>query len=245
MPAKDWFTHFFEGTPSHLWSKFATTEMTEAEALFFMDVLKLERGNQVLDVPSGGGRHAIAIALRGMDVTGVDISQEMIRKSTPHVSSNLRFERHDMRSLPYENQFDAAYCAGNSFGYFEPDDTLCFLQSVSKALKTGGRFLIDTSLAAETYLVTGGVKEWVEVDDTIMLIENHYVALQSRLDSNLTFLRNGAVERRTASHYVHTAGEMVRMLSSVGLTAVDSYSTTGGDPFELGCERLFLISEKH
>lgn len=244
MPSRDWFTKFFEGTPSDLWTKFASHEMTQAEAHFFGEVLALKPGDSALDVPCGNGRHAIALSARGIEITGVDLSTEMLDRCATNATGNLRFERHDMRDLPYDNQFDAAYCAGNSFGYFEPADTLCFLQGVSRALKPGGRFLIDTSMAAETYLITGGVKEWVEVEDTIMLIENRYVPLESRLDSDLTFLRNGEVLRHTASHHVHTIGEIGRMLASVGMTAITAFSTTDGDAFELGCERLFLVAQK-
>lgn len=77
-----------------------------------------------------------------------------------------------------------------------------------------------------------------------MLIENRYVPLESRLDSDLTFLRNGEVLRHTASHHVHTIGEIGRMLASVGMTAITAFSTTDGDAFELGCERLFLVAQK-
>lgn len=251
MHAADWFTEFFQGVATDLWTLFASPEMTAAEAEFFVAQLQLQPGASVLDVPSGNGRHAIALAQQGFKVTGVDISAEMLSKSQDDArqagltdNSVIRFESHDMRELAFKQQFDGAFCAGNSFGYFTPDDTMRFLQGVAAALKPTGRFLIDTSMAAESFFVTGGVKEWVEVGDILMLIENVYLPTEARVDSNLTFLRNGKSEKRTASHYVHTVGEIVRMLGAVGLVTVAAHATIDGDPFELGCDRLFLVSQK-
>lgn len=245
MPTEEWFTQFFEGVATDLWTRFTTPEMTAAEVSFFVAVLHLDEGQRILDVPSGNGRHAIALAQCGFDVTGVDISEAMLAFCQQHIWDRLRFEHHDMRSLPYEQQFDAAFCAGNSFGYFIPEDTQRFLDSVARALKPGGRFLVDTAMVAETYLVTGGVKEWVQADDIIMLIQNNYVPLQSRLDSELTYLHKGQVEKRLASHHIHTIGEIVRMLAAAGMTAEETYSNTDGDAFEIGAERLFLVARKN
>lgn len=251
MHTADWFIEFFQGVATDLWTQFASPEMTAAEAEFLMAELQLQPGASVLDVPSGNGRHAIALAHEGFRVTGIDISQEMLSQSVLDARKAglvdcglIRFESHDMRELAFDQQFDGAFCAGNSFGYFTPDDTLRFLRGVALALKPGGRFLIDTSMAAESFFVTGGVKEWVEVGDIVMLIENVYVPTDARVDSILTFLRDGKSEKRTASHHVHTVGEIVRMLASVGLVTVAAHATIDGDPFELGCDRLFLVSQK-
>lgn len=246
MQTAEWFAEFFHGVATDLWTQFATPETTAAEVDFFVDVLDLHLSpdRAVLDVPSGNGRHALAMAERGLKVVGVDISDEMLAESAKHASNNLRFERCDMRELKFAGEFEAVLCAGNSFGYFGYEDTMRFFKGVSAALKPEGRFLIDTSMAAESFLVNGGVKEWVEVGDIYMLIENEYVAVESRLDSQLTYLRNGIVEKRTASHYVHTVGEITRMLAASGLRAEEAYCNLDGDPFELGSDRLFLAATK-
>lgn len=246
MQTAEWFAEFFHGVATDLWSQFATPEVTQAEVDFFADVLDLHLSpdRAVLDVPSGNGRHAIAMAERGLQVTGIDISEEMLAESRKHASDNLRFEHCDMREMQFNSEFDAVLCAGNSFGYFNYDDTMRFFKGVAAALKPEGRFLIDTSMAAESFLVNGGLKEWVEIGDIYMLIENEYVAVESRLDSQLTYLRNGSVEKRKASHYVHTVGEITRMLAASGLRAEEAYSNLEGDPFELGSDRLFLAATK-
>jgi cyclopropane fatty-acyl-phospholipid synthase-like methyltransferase len=52
----------------------AFTKGTEQEVEFLVDALALEAGDRVLDVGCGPGRHAFALARRGIDVVGVDLS---------------------------------------------------------------------------------------------------------------------------------------------------------------------------
>jgi SAM-dependent methyltransferase len=69
-------------------------------------------GVRVLDVGTGTGRAAIALAARGAEVTGVDASAEMLkvagdRAVERHVS--VRFERGDAHALPFaDGAFDVA-----------------------------------------------------------------------------------------------------------------------------------------
>ena len=74
---------------------------------------------RVLDVGCGPGRHAHALARRGIDVAGVDISQRFVDLATeqPTPPPAATFERVDARALPFDAEFDAAIslCQG-AFG---------------------------------------------------------------------------------------------------------------------------------
>ena len=49
-----------------------------------------------------------------------------------------------MREIPFENKFDAIVNMYSSFGYLESEaEDLKVLESAAKALKTGGRLLLD------------------------------------------------------------------------------------------------------
>src|SRR6266550_1823142 len=70
--------------PAYLRNAF--TKGTEQEVGFLVDALELGPGERVLDVGCGPGRHALALARRGIDVVGVDIAQRFIdiaRERTP------------------------------------------------------------------------------------------------------------------------------------------------------------------
>ncbi len=69
-------------------------------------------GVRVLDVGTGTGRAAIALAARGADVTGVDASAEMLKVASDRAAErgvSVRFERGDAHELPFaDRSFDVA-----------------------------------------------------------------------------------------------------------------------------------------
>lgn len=71
-------------------------------------------GQRVLDVGTGTGRGAIALAARGADVTGVDASAEMLavaRRRAAAAGVQVHFIQGDAHGLAYPDQsFDAAVC---------------------------------------------------------------------------------------------------------------------------------------
>ena len=90
-----------------------------------------------------------------------------------------------------------------------------FLSGIARVLKPGGRIAIDTGVTAESILPTLLAKRWHQFGDIIMLSETNYVAEESRLDIDYTFIHKGSVETRPASSYIFTAAELKRMLDRV------------------------------
>ncbi len=73
--------HFFERLARHMgpaYLRYAFTKGTESEVDAVVEALGLEPGQRVLDVGCGPGRHAHALARRGVEVTGVDLSEAFV-----------------------------------------------------------------------------------------------------------------------------------------------------------------------
>lgn len=77
--------------------------------------LHLEPGMRVLDVPCGTGRIASRLAARGYDVVGVDITDRFLEVARAR-DDGVRYEKADMRDLPFEAEFGAALCFGGRSG---------------------------------------------------------------------------------------------------------------------------------
>jgi ubiquinone/menaquinone biosynthesis C-methylase UbiE len=81
------------------------------EALL-MDALAPLEGKHVLDVATGTGRAALALAKRGAVVTGVDASAEMLaiaQSRAEEAGLSIRFQTGDAHELPFaDRSFDAA-----------------------------------------------------------------------------------------------------------------------------------------
>lgn len=72
-----------------------------------------EYGEHVLDIGCGTGNYSIWFAEKGLSVTGIDLSSEMLnqaRTKALHLT-NIRFTEGDIHKLPYDdNQFDLIVC---------------------------------------------------------------------------------------------------------------------------------------
>jgi SAM-dependent methyltransferase len=114
--------HWFEEVADHLGSaylRYSFTKGTDQEVDFLVDALGLASGARVLDVGCGPGRHAHALAVRGFEVVGVDISERFValaREAAPP-GALVTFERADARALRFDTEFDAviSLCQG-AFG---------------------------------------------------------------------------------------------------------------------------------
>jgi len=243
----DWYKTFFQGVALDLWRNAVSEEQTEAEVDFLIAALGADPGARLLDVPCGNGRHARGLAKRGYKLTGVDLSEEFIeeaRQRSRKASLDVEWCLDDMRNLPDEPMFDGAYCMGNCFGYTEHAGTQEFVAAVARALKPGARFVIETGMAAESVLPALAETEWLRMGDILLLIQNDYCVSASRLDTEYTFIRDGKSETRVSSHYVYTLAELERLMVGAGLSVQARLASTRQAPFELGDERLLLVSQK-
>ena len=243
-----WFRDFFTG-PALDFVRFSRDgETTIAEARFVEQALALSPGDRVLDVPCGGGRMALELASRGLDVTGVDFSVELLetaRRGASNREVSVAWEQRDMRDLPWVGEFDAVLCWWNSFGYFDDDGNVAFLRGVFRALKPGGRFLLDTPLA-ETSLPGMDPQErtWYPAGDVVALEERDYDHETGRLESDWTFIRDGELAKGWFSLRLYTYRELAALLREAGFGALRSYGSLEGEPFEVGAPWLYLVAEK-
>jgi SAM-dependent methyltransferase len=144
--------HWFEPVADHLgaaYLRYSFTKGTEQEVEFLVDALGLEPGERVLDVGCGPGRHAHALARRGIEVVGVDISQRFVDLAAADAPPAARFERADARRLAFDAEFDAAIslCQG-AFGLTGGpgaplDGDGAVLAGMARALRPGGRLAVS------------------------------------------------------------------------------------------------------
>lgn len=242
MYQPNWESDFFRGVALEMWRRAISPQQTTAEVDFLERTLKPPSGGTLLDVPCGNGRHARELASRGYRLTGVDLSDEYIGEAS--AAADGRWICGSMLDLPWTSEFDGAYCFGNSFGYLDREKAAAFLKAVSRTLKPGARFVIDTGMAAESILPTRVKSRWFQLGDIYMLSENQYDPMAGRLDIQYTFIQNGKIETKPSSSFTFTVAEIGRMLSSAGLQPVEALSSVTGEPYDLGSPRLILVSAK-
>lgn len=112
--------HWFEKLADHMgeaYERYSFTKGTEQEVDALISMLGMRPGQRVLDVGCGTGRHSLALAERGFDVVGVDVSRTFIEIAARRAPENARFEVADAADLPFDAEFDAviSLCQG-AFG---------------------------------------------------------------------------------------------------------------------------------
>ncbi len=73
-----------------------------------VNLTNARKGSNILDVATGTGKQAFAFAKRGYAVTGIDLSEAMLKVANKNNKySNVKFEVADATNLPFEdNSFD-------------------------------------------------------------------------------------------------------------------------------------------
>lgn len=110
-----------------------------------LERLPIKDTGRVLDLCCGSGRHSRALARRGYEVVGVDLSPVLLQlaeeqNNYPHLS----FTRCDMRDIPFREEFDIVVNLFTSFGYFATDEENAkVVRNMAQALKTDGEVIID------------------------------------------------------------------------------------------------------
>jgi 2-polyprenyl-3-methyl-5-hydroxy-6-metoxy-1,4-benzoquinol methylase len=221
--ASNWWEHFFEGLSVTLWLQALSPEHTAGEAGDIARLLGVDPGAELLDVPCGGGRLSLALAGRGYRLTGIDLSREFLDHARScDGAGQVTWEHREMRDLPWPGRFDGAFCVGNSFGYLDDEGNTAFLRAVSRALKPGGRFLLETPMVIENLLGHLQHRPWWKIGEMYLLVVNEYDHTRSRLDIEYTFMRNGRIEVRSGSHRAYRYAELRGLLEDSGFNVADA-----------------------
>lgn len=243
----NWWENFFHGVALDFWRAAISEEQTRAEADFINNQLQLPIGAKVLDVPCGNGRLAIELGAFGFALTGVDLSADFLAEARTNAKArgvSIDWRHSEMRALPWTNEFDGAFCLGNSFGYLDDDENADFLKAVAQTLKPGARFILDAPATAECLLPHFLEKRTIQLGDITATIETRYDHEQGRMFPNFTFEQNGVEDKRATSQRVYSYKELTALLRETGFELVAAYGSLAEEPFRLGAHRLLLVSER-
>jgi SAM-dependent methyltransferase len=246
---KNWTKDFFKADVFHPGDA-VHVAAAKHETAFAAKALGLRKGQSVLDLCCGTGRHSLEFARRGYRVFGVDVTRDYVLEAAKLAKGlkNARFAVGDMRKLPFQGEFDAVVNMWTSFGYFlKESDDLRTLKGVARALKPGGKFLVDI-IDADWLMKHGLRRNWSRLPGGGYLLED--VVFRTTRDpantNTWTVLKPGK-KPASATFFVRNYNyeRMAASLRKAGLRPVKRWGGVDGTPYKKGeTKRLVVLAQK-
>jgi SAM-dependent methyltransferase len=222
----------------------------------FWLALAEREGGPMVEWGAGTGRIAIPLAEAGYDVTGVEVSEEMVERGRTK-SKSVEWVRGDMRGVKLGRRYGLAVCAFNSFlCLLSVDDALAFLRNTREHLEPGGLLGIEVSAFSPEELVDPPGGPELRHDFTRKLPDGRVDRFSvSRYDAASQLLRmrlfyelygaTGELEDRRAHDLtirVVGRGELDLMLRLAGFEVEAVYGGFEGEPFAAESDHLIVLA---
>lgn len=158
----------------------------------------------VLDLACGTGELAILLAEEGYEVTGVDLSELMLKAAKrKRGKRRVRFVREDIRRLSLGRKFDLVCCFFDSLNHLtSKSDLLSAFRTARRHLRPRGHFVFDM-------ITSKGLKSWEGTE--IERGEGHVLLTEGELNpagDRVKIVIEGFIRRR-GNLYDHF-GQIIR-----------------------------------
>ncbi|MGC5325094.1 class I SAM-dependent methyltransferase [Brevibacillus sp. SYSU BS000544] len=205
----------------------------DQEIANLLNRLPIKPSGRVLDLCCGSGRHSRAFARRGYEVVGVDLSPVLLELAIEqNTYDNAVFYQHDMRTIPFENEFDIVVNLFTSFGYFSTnEENEQVISNMAKALKTGGEVLIDYLNPA--YVKANLVPESEREMDGLYIQEKRWIengCVKKRI--TVTDAENNQPREYMEQVRLYELNEMQTMLTKAGFRHIQVYGDYLFQPYK-------------
>ena len=245
----EWPVAFFDDDYLRIYRPQFTGQRTDAEIDFIESTLATTAGGDVLDLACGIGRHAIGMAKRGYRVTGLDFNAAYLDIAAAEALSagvSVTWKAGDMRALGFDRAFDAVYSYFTSFGYFGDEQNECVLEEVAKALRPGGRFLLEM-MNRDWLLTHPQQRSWTQREDGALLMEETTLEIAaSRVASRQILIDPSGGPQVTKEFFLraYTCAELSALLRRHGFDVREVSGGLDREPYGTESRRLAILSER-
>jgi SAM-dependent methyltransferase len=239
---------YFDGYYKDIWKKIIPEQLTVKEVDFMISYFKLLKADRILDLMCGYGRHSIALARRGMEVTAVDNLKEYIddvREISIRENLNIDAVQANVISYRTAKTYDLAICMGNSLNFFPPEDIGVLFSNVYSHLKANAFFLINSWSIYEIASNTFKEESQSVIDDVQYFTKSNFLQSPPRIETESTIVqKSGQTEIKKSVDYIYSIPDIEGVLSKSGLKFVEAFSIPGKKVFIPGEPRVYILARK-
>jgi SAM-dependent methyltransferase len=232
----EWFEQWF-GEEYHALYPHRDDEDARRAVALIQKAAPWKRGDRILDLACGPGRHAAELERLGGRVVGFDLSRAMLRRARERTGACL--VRGDMRQLPFrEGSFALAVNLFTSFGYFVDDaEHRIVLRQVAAALVPRGVFVLD-------YLNAEHVRRTLKLGERTA---GRAVRVTRRIDGDSRFVIKEIELRDEGRRFeervrLYGADELAALLTDAGLRIVARFGDYEGGAPDADAPRVILVA---
>jgi SAM-dependent methyltransferase len=228
---------------------------TQREIAFLQQCGALAPAQQILDLACGGGRHSLAMARHGAEVTGLDVGPAAIaaaRRRAARAGLSATFVQGDVRHLAFEAAFDAVTLLFGCFTEMTRDDAQACLHGVAHSLRPGGWFVLDV-FAPCFFANLDGMQEWWVGRDFIagrfpqLVLTEYFYYARPKTYARRDFICNantGEIHTFGVSGQAFTLRDLSHMFEAAGLHPVITCGDWDGTVATADSELYIVMAQK-
>jgi len=242
-PDSEWWRSWFGPGYLALYDDYLA-ERTPVEIDRLEALLALRPPLRILDLPCGQGRHAIELARRGYDVTGVDLSPFLLKVAEERARADgigLHWLEGDMRQPIAGEPFDVVLNLFTSLGYFadEADDRKV-VDAAAAMLVPGGRFLLEV-INGERLMARFQEREWFTVGQAAVVERRSLDRTARRMVVERTVTTPNDTEVNLHAIRLYDGRDVSGIMRRAGFGRVDLYGDWSGEPLTPDSLRVLAV----
>lgn len=225
----------------------------EATVEFYQQILDREglKPRTAVDLACGTGSVTAILARKGLEVLGVDLSEEMLTQAVQKVQDMEhppRFICQPLQELQLARGVDLAVCALDSLDYIlNPTDCAQAIRRAYKALNPGGIFIFDVNTPEKLRAMDGQV--FLDEDEDVYCVWRGEFDEESNICSYGMdlFQRQGTLWQRSFEEhqeYAYSQEQLVGYLKDAGFGGIAVYGDRRLQPPEEGEQRIYIKARK-
>ncbi len=220
---------------------------------FYFEILHREdlRPRTAVDLACGTGSVAKNLAERGLRVTAVDLSEDMLTAAMDKcmdMENPPLFICQPLQELKLPRGVDLATCALDSLDYItEPEDCAQAIQRVYKVLNPGGIFIFDVNTPEKLEAMDGQI--FLDEDDDVYCVWRGEFDRETNICSYGMdlFRRDGEVWHRSFEEhreYSYSIAQLTQYLKAAGFTNIEVYADRLFEAPRPGEQRVYFKARK-